>query len=216
VRDRPLLLVALVVAALVGAVGPLGRTAAGPAPAASAAPPAAAARAAGLAFGSAVHPLDRRAVLAAIAAARPPARRLIDLVDGGVTVRVGPTGRPEAVGLTEVRDRHYVVTLDLSTVLRRSGERGVRRLVLHELGHVVRFSLVSSALLHRLDARVPRGYPCPPGQPTSACAPEEERFAETFAKWASGDLGVQLSLGYAVPPPLSLDAWGEPLTRLGR
>jgi hypothetical protein len=214
VRDRRLLLlVTLVVAVLVGVVGPLGRTAAVPAPAASAAHPTRAGR---LTFGSAVHPLDRSAVLAAIAVARPPARRLIDLVDGAVTVRVGPTGRPEAVGLTELHDGHYTVTLDLSTVIRRSGERGVRRLVLHELGHVVRFSLVSPALLHRLDARVPRGYPCPSGQPTSACAPEEERFAETFAKWASGDLGVQLSLGYAVPPPPSLDAWGEPLTRLGR
>jgi hypothetical protein len=215
VRDRPLLLLGLVAGALLLALGPLGRSSPTSAPAASAVRAAMPDRVAGLRFAPDVHSLDRRAVLDAIASARPEARRLIDLVDGAVTVEVGPVGRPGAVGLTDPTGARYLVALDLARVVRRGGERGVRRLVLHELGHVVRFALVSPALMHRLDAQVPRGYPCPPGRPTSACAPDEERFAETFAKWASGDLGVQLSLGYAVPPPASLEAWGEPLTRFG-
>jgi hypothetical protein len=215
VRGRSVLLVALVAVGLLGAAGPFSRTTPAPAPAAVPARPPAPDGGAGLRFAPDVHPLDRRAVLAAVASARPPARRLIGLVDGAVTVRIGPTGRAEAVGLTRADARGYVVTLDLAAVIRRSGDRGVRRLVLHELGHVVRFSLVSPSLLGRLDAEVPRGYPCPAGQPTSACAPAEERFAETFAKWGSGDLGAQLWLGYAVPPPASLDAWGGPLARLG-
>jgi hypothetical protein len=39
-------------------------------------------------------------VLALVAAARPAARRLIDIVDGLVEVRVGPIGG-RAIGLTE-------------------------------------------------------------------------------------------------------------------
>src|SRR5690349_11723576 len=48
------------------------------------------ARAAGLGFDSAVAPADRQLVLHEIALARPEARRLIGIVDGLVTIAVGP------------------------------------------------------------------------------------------------------------------------------
>jgi hypothetical protein len=107
-------------------------------------------------FEPTVAPVDRQAFLAAVAAARPDARRVIGLVDGLVDVRVGPTGVPGAIGLTEDQEPGY-----------------------------------------------------------GACANREERFAETFAKWAIGDIGVNLDIGYKVPPPsVALDVWGQPLARL--
>ena len=41
------------------------------------------------------------------------------------------------------------------------------------------------------------------------------RVTESFAKWALGDIGVNLEIGYKVPPPSApLDVWGAPLARL--
>lgn len=164
-----------------------------------------------LSFAPGTTPLDRQAVLAAIAAARPDARRVIAAVDGLIDVRIGPTGA-SAVGLTQRVNGRYLVTLDLATVS-RYGARGIARLVLHELGHVVDGALVDAALGARLDAQIPRGWGCDAGN-RGACANMAERFAESFAKWATGDIGMNLYLGYAVPPPDSLDTWGEPLVGL--
>jgi hypothetical protein len=153
-------------------------------------------------------------VLAAIAAARPEARRLIDLVDGLVDVHVGAAG-PGAAGVTHVGGPRYEVTLDLATIRARLGQRGVTRLVLHELGHVVDHALLPDELLRRLDAGIPRGWGCEQAR-TGACAAPEERFAESFAKWATGDIGVDLFIGYKVPPPgPTLEAWGAPLAAFG-
>jgi len=167
-------------------------------------------RRAGLRFDPAVAPADQQAVLTAIAAARPEARALVALVDGLVDLHVGPVGG-HAVGVTEVDDPGYSVTLDLGLAASRFGERGIERLVLHELGHVVDHALLPDALIDALDAGIPSGLGCDQGT-MGACANREERFAETFAKWALGDIGVNLDLGYKVPPPaLPLDAWGAPL-----
>lgn len=156
---------------------------------------------------------DEQVVLAALAAARPEARRLVDAVAGLTTVRVGDAG-PDASGYARASVEGYAVVLDLGTTSRVLGARGVQRLVLHELGHVVRRALVSPALLAELDAGIPPGYGCEDGR-LGSCAPEEERFAESFAKWALGDIGVGLESGYKVPPPrLGLDAWAQPLTSL--
>ena len=172
-------------------------------------------RAAGLRFDPSVAEGDRQAVLGAIAAARPDARRLIDIVDGLVVVRVGPIGG-QAIGLTE-SDGHspgYTVTLDLGLVSRRYGDRGIDRVVLHELGHVVDHALVPPALATQLDREIPSGIGCDQGT-MGACADRDERFAETFAKWALGDIGVNLDIGYKVPPPdMGLDGWGAPLAQL--
>lgn len=165
-----------------------------------------------LSFAAGTAPPDRQAVLAAIAGARPEARRVVAAVDGLVDVRIGPTGE-RSVGLTESGGGRYRVTLDLGTVSRRYGARGIARLVLHELGHVVDFALVDDALGARLDAGIPGGWGCDDGN-RGACAATAERFAESFAKWATGDIGMNLYLGYSVPPPSSLEHWGEPLADL--
>ena len=172
-------------------------------------------RAAALRFADGADPAWRQAVLTSIARARPEAGRLLRLVDGLAEIDVGGTG-PRALGVTSDRAGTYGIVLDLPRVLAIYGERGVDRVVLHELGHVVDAAVVPEQLDAALDAQMPAGYPCPPGQRTSACAPRAERFAETFAKWATGDIGVNLNVGYAVAPPVvALDRWGEPLAALG-
>lgn len=163
-------------------------------------------------FDPAIAPLDRQAILGAIASARPEARALIADVDGLTTLRVGSLSY--ASGVTRTTPAGYDVTLDLGPVARQLGPRGIRRLVLHELGHVVDFALVPGALQTSLDAGVPRGWGCDDGH-SGACATRPERFAESFAKWAMNDIGVDLFIGYRVPPPEpSLDAWGTPLAAL--
>jgi hypothetical protein len=161
-----------------------------------------------------VAPLDRQVFLSGVAAARPEAQRLIGLVDGLVSVSVGPTG-PTALGTTAGYDGMYVMRIDLATVTARLGQAGVDRVVLHELGHVVDFALLPDDLTAALDAGIPQGWGCENGK-LGSCAPREERFAESFAKWATGDIGVNVAAGYKVPPPgPTLDAWGAPLARFG-
>jgi len=167
------------------------------------------------AFAPATADGDRAAFVGSVARARPAARRLIDMVDGLVDVRVGPIDQPGALGLTQPGER-YEVTVDFATVARRMGQRGIDRVVLHELGHVVDFALVPRDTMAGLLAGIPLGYGCEQGV-TGACANAHERFAESFAKWATGDIGVDLGAGYKVlPPGPTLEAWGAPLERLGR
>ena len=159
--------------------------------------------------------VSRQAVLRAVADASPAAQRLIGIVDGLVTVTVGPTGEPGAIGLTTLRDPGYDVTVDLGPVSQRYGQRGIDRVVLHELGHVIDHAIIPAALDRRLAAGIPAGYGCDQGL-SGACATADERFAESFAKWAVGDIGLDLDVGYKVmPPEPSLAAWGAPLEHLG-
>jgi hypothetical protein len=172
------------------------------------------ARRASFRFDPTVAPADRAAFLAAVATARPEARRLIVLVDGLVEVRIGQTGVAGAIGLTEDGEPGYRVTVDLGRVIQRFGPRGVDRTVLHELGHVVDHALLTDDVAAALDAGIPAGWGCDDGK-LGACASREERFAESFAKWALGDIGVNLDIGYKVPPPAApLEVWGAPLARL--
>lgn len=162
-----------------------------------------------------VAPGDQRAILTAVARANPEARRLIDAVAGLVTVRVAGVG-PDAAGVTRADATGYDLTLDLDAVARMLGPRGIDRLVLHELGHVVDEALVPDAMLIALDAGIPAGYGCDHGR-LGGCTAPVERFAESFAKWAMDDIGVNLDIGYKVPPPsLPLAVWAAPLTRLAR
>jgi hypothetical protein len=171
-------------------------------------------RAATFRFAPDTAPADRAAFLAAVAGARPQARRLVGLVDGLVDVHVGPTGRQGALGLTETGGARYPVTVDLGRVAAVYGRRGIDRVVLHELGHVVDHALVPDDLMATLQAGIPVGYGCEQGI-AGACASPPERFAESFAKWATGDIGVDLYVGYKVPPPSpTLEAWGAPLAGL--
>lgn len=169
-------------------------------------------RAAAFTFPPGIADPDRQAILQAVADARPEAQQLIAAVDGLVDLRVAGT-EEGVVGVTQSAGPRFTVTLNLGLALRIHGQRGIDRLVLHELGHVIDFALVPAALDARLDAQIPRGYGCEEGQ-TGACAVPEERFAETFAKWATRDIGVGVDLGYKVPPPDDLESWGAPLASL--
>lgn len=170
-------------------------------------------RAATFTFAPGIADADRAVIAQAIADARPEAQRLIGVVDG-LTDIVVSTAEGGAVGTTQpLRGGRYRVTLDLGFASRIKGQRGIDRLVLHELGHVVDFALVPVALKGRLDAAIPRGYGCEEGQ-TGACAVLEERFAESFAKWALGDIGIGVNIGYKIPPPDDLESWGAPLAAL--
>ena len=169
-------------------------------------------RAATFTFDPSVAPADRDAVLTAVSHANPQAQTLIAAVDGLVDVHVGVTPG-QTVGVTQSAGDRYDVSLNLGVVARRYGQRGIDRTVLHELGHVIDFALVPDALDQQLDAAIPQGYGCDQ-QMMGSCADRAERFAESFAKWATGDIGVDLYLGYKVPPPDDLTAWGAPLGRL--
>jgi hypothetical protein len=164
-------------------------------------------------FDASVTPINRQAFLAAAARVRPEAARLFDRVDGLVTVVDGEAGQG-ALGVTIPDSRGYTIRMAFGDVFQKLGQRGFDRVVQHELGHVVDFALVPDALKARLDAGIPPGQPCRQGTRTGSCAPREERFAESFAKWASGDLGVELYAGYEVPPPPDLENWGAPLAEL--
>ena len=120
-------------------------------------------------------------------------------------------GTADAIGVTRGGPDGFEVVLNLDEAWRAAGTRGIDRLVLHELGHVVDAELVPPAFDRRLVAEIPTGYGCDNAVPTGACAPPRERFAETFAKWATGDIGVNVPLGYKVLPPASLEDWGAQL-----
>lgn len=198
----------LYLAALAGLLGRDGDVAAAPAR-------AQAVDRGGLTFDAGVDPASRAAIETALAEARPQARALIDRVDGFVTVAVGRPPSGALGSASSPGDGTYSVLLDLGETYRSTGSRGVTRLVLHELGHVIDFALVDDTLGAQMDAGIPPGMPCPAGTQLGSCAPGPERFAETFAKWAMGnDLGVDLYIGYAVPAPASFDAWAAPLAAL--
>ncbi len=169
-------------------------------------------RAATFTFDPSVPAADRDAFLTAVSHARPEAQALIGTIDGLADVHVAQT-EAGTVGTTESDGDRYTVTVNLGIVSRRYGQRGIDRTVLHELGHVVDFALVAPQTNSQLDAAIPAGYGCD-SQNSGGCASPTERFAESFAKWATGDIGVDLYLGYKVPPPDDLASWGAPLAAL--
>lgn len=172
--------------------------------------------AAGFTFGPGIDSTNRPAIEQAIATARPEAQALIARVDGLTTLAAGVPSRSGAAGTTRpLLDGRYEVVLDTGGVYRRLGQRGINRLVLHELAHVVDLALLAPEMRARLDATIPPGLPCTSSTPTGSCAPRPERFAETFAKWAMSDVGYDLWIGYAVPAPSDLAAWAAPLAELG-
>jgi hypothetical protein len=168
-------------------------------------------RAATLRFAPDVKPRDRAWILAAIGKARPEAQRLIAEIDGLVEVRTD-LPRGEAIGLAQMTMDEAVVSFDARSL---NGDRAIDRdvVVLHELGHVIDFQLVSDELVAELDQGIPRVGSCGDSAllPMGACTSVEERFADTFAKWA---LRGRISLagsGYGIPAPASIEDWGAPL-----
>jgi hypothetical protein len=167
------------------------------------------ARARGIRFAPTVNEPDRRWILEAIARARPEAARLIAEVDGLVVVGTFEQGGT-TLGLTQGTERGFTVDVNVAYL---NGERLLDRatVVLHELGHVVDFALVKKELNEQLDAQIPRGGPC--GQAVD-CDRMEERFADTFAKWALHGAVSAAGAGYGIPMPDSIEDWGAPLARL--
>lgn len=170
-------------------------------------------RAAGLRFAADVPEADRAWILAAVAGARPEAQRLIDEVDGTVVIQTH-ANHDHAIGWARSGPGGSVVSLDTKAL---NGTRALDRdvVVLHELGHVIDHLLVPDELLERLDAGIPRVGDCQAGAaPTGACSAVEERFADTFAKWALRGSVSLAGSGYGIAAPASLEDWGAPLGRL--
>ncbi len=161
-------------------------------------------------FAPQVVPADRELILGAVASSRPEARRLVGLVDGLVDISVGSAGDGVA-GKTMTGGTRFPMILDLAATWQRGTHRAVNRLVMHELAHVIDEALLTDEFVRPLVDAVPTGWGCDQGN-SGACAAPQERFAESFAKWATGDIGVDVNLGYAIPPPApSLESWGRPL-----
>jgi hypothetical protein len=104
------------------------------------------------------------------------------------------------------------VSLDVTKL---DGDRAIDRnvVVLHELGHVVDFLLLPDETIKQLDAGIPQVGTCDSwaAEPTGACTAIQERFADTFAKWALGGRYSLAGSGYGIPMPASIEDWGQPL-----
>ncbi|HEX5620160.1 MAG TPA: hypothetical protein VFX51_17195, partial [Solirubrobacteraceae bacterium] len=153
----------------------------------------------------------------AIASARPEAQRLIAEVDGLVTMRTDlrRAGVPEdAIGLTTSNGHGADIYLGAD---RLNSDRAIDRnmVVLHELGHVIDFLLVDDDLMGKLDAGIPASRECGEAlDGAGGCNAVQERFADTFAKWALRGRFSIAGSGYGVPTPPSLEDWGMPLGAL--
>jgi hypothetical protein len=160
-----------------------------------------------------VAPADRAWIEASIAKARPEAATLIRHAIGRVTFRT--TYQPQAAwaGLTLARGDDYTVALNLSFLDSRRGAGMRDDVVLHELGHVVDFAEVPDETVDRLAAEVPVTGTCLTPD-TGDCTAPQERFADTFAKWALRGAVSVAGAGYSIPMPASLEDWGAPLGTL--
>jgi hypothetical protein len=168
------------------------------------------ARAAGLTYAATVTPAQREWIAAAIARARPEAARLIAEIDGLTTIGTYAE-QGETLGITRGNERGFTVDFNFT---RLDGDRAMDRatVVLHELGHVIDFALVPEEINTALDQQIPRGGPC--GLAID-CELVEERFADTFAKWALRGAVAEIGAGYGIAMPSSIEDWGMPLAKLG-
>ena len=164
-------------------------------------------RAAGLTYRG-VSAADQQWVLAAIAQARPEAQQLIGAVDGFVTINTASVPGVPWVGVAEQNSDNVVLNIAWL-----DGERKADRAtaVLHELGHIVDFELIPDDQMRALAAAIPtEGGGCMTAE-TGNCAAPEERFADTFAKWALRGSVSSVGAGYGLMSPASLETWGQPL-----
>jgi hypothetical protein len=164
-------------------------------------------------FDASVEPKDRDWILASVDKLRPEARQLVDDVDGMVTIGVynepggGAAGTTQQLAPTAFQVRFNIGYLDAD----RKADRDV--VVAHELGHVVDFALMQPELRNRLAAELPNSGACITAD-TGDCTAPEERFADTFAKWALRGAVSAYGAGYGTLAPASLESWGTPLAAL--
>jgi hypothetical protein len=155
-------------------------------------------RAAGLTFAPNVTPADQQWVREAIAQARPEAQKLIDAVDGLVTISTANMPGTPWVGMAQ--EGSDDIQLNIAYL---DGQRKQDRstAVLHELGHVIDFELVPDDQMQQLAGAIPSGGGGCLTAETGDCTAPEERFADTFAIGArrrlrrhvagvAGDLGA--------------------------
>jgi hypothetical protein len=164
-------------------------------------------RARSFTFAPEVAPADRAWILASIAKARPEAQQLIGAVDGLVTIRT--VDMPGTPWVGEAQEGTDDVTLNTAYL---DGERKADRdqALLHELGHVVDFELVPDDAMEQMASEIPQSGVCVVPE-TGDCTAPQERFADTFAKWALNGAVSRVGAGYGVQSPASLETWGEPL-----
>src|SRR4051812_45003255 len=170
-------------------------------------------KAAPFTFDPSVSPQDRQWILDAVDKARPEARQLIDDVDGMVTLSTFNEPNGAAVGTAEQLGGHrFQVRLNLAYL---DGERTADRdtTVVHELGHVIDFALMPDGVREQLAGQVPASGACFTAD-TGDCTASQERFADTFAKWALRGAVSATGAGYGTLSPASLESWGAPLATL--
>jgi hypothetical protein len=164
-------------------------------------------------FADSVPIADRRWIVRAVGRARPEAVRLIELIDDHTTV--APLRDGSAAGRTwDLPSGRHRIRLALER-LDRDMRANRELILLHELGHAIDHQLVSDALRDRLVAELPATGSCPAAR-FGDCAPPEEKFADTFAKWASRGAVYHYGAGYQLAVPRSLDVWGAPLSRMAK
>jgi hypothetical protein len=167
-------------------------------------------RAAGLTFAPGVDPGDQQWVLAAIASARPEAQSLIHAVDGLVTINTVNVPDAPYVGLAQEGSDDIMLNL---AYLDGERKRDRAQAILHELGHVIDFELIPTDQMQQLAGAVPSTGACMTPE-SGGCTAPEERFADTFARWALRGAVSAYGAGYQVMSPGSLESWGEPLALL--
>jgi len=170
-------------------------------------------RAATFTFDASVPPGDRQWIEAAVDKTRPEARQLIDDVDGMVTISLFNEPGARAVGTAQQVGEHaFAVRFNVAYL---DGERKADRdtAVVHELGHVIDFALMAPELRNELAAQIPSSGTCLTAD-TGDCTAPEERFADTFAKWALRGAVSATGAGYSTLTPASLESWGAPLAAL--
>jgi hypothetical protein len=170
-------------------------------------------RSATFTFDARVPQKDREWILAAVEKTRPEARQLIDDIDGMVTIGVFNNVNAGAVGTAQqVGEERFDVHFNLGFL---DGERKADRdvTVVHELGHVIDFALMPEGMRESLAAQLPVSGACFTAD-TGDCTAPEERFADTFAKWALRGAVSATGAGYGTLAPASLETWGAPLATL--
>ncbi len=78
---------------------------------------------------------------------------------------------------------------------------------------MVDHALVPAELRDQLAGELPTTGACFSAD-TGDCTASEERFADTFAKWALRGAVSAVGAGYSVATPASLEDWGAPLSAL--
>jgi hypothetical protein len=170
-------------------------------------------KAASFTFDASVTPRDQEWILGAVAKVRPEARQLIDDVDGMVTISLYTEPDGAAVGTAQqVSSGRFDVRFNRAYL---DGDRRADRdvTVVHELGHVIDFALMPDGMRGQLAAQLPSSGTCFTAE-TGDCTAPEERFADTFAKWALRGAVSAVGAGYSTLAPASLESWGAPLATL--